>query len=110
MLLLLLLSAPETKNSSNDTDSVSAFDSNVGGTNAAIDPDPFHVHCFCFYCNKHSIIILVSYRIISFHPIIKIMMIRFDTDTDIDPFRVLRFCFGDPSNSRPSMFPLRHSK
>ena len=58
MLLLLLLSAPETKNSSNDTDSVSAYDSHVGGTNAATNAatnaDPFHVHCFCFYCNKYS--------------------------------------------------------
>ena len=59
------------------------------------------------------ILILVSYRIISFHPIIRIMMIRFDTDTDTDTFRVLRFCwfcFVDPSNSRPSMFPLLRSK
>ena len=49
------------------------------------------------------IIILVSYRIISFHSMIRIMI---NIDTDTDTFRVLRFCFVDPSNSRPSMFPL----
>ena len=100
---LLLLQSYRTHlstviNTNTDTDPVLMFqsysilpstvddddDSNIGSSIAATDANPFHVHCFWFYCNKYFCDNNIGF--------ISNYIVSFDNKNNDDPFHIHCFC------------------